>query len=759
VLLCTSLNAFSIQAAEDSVLLRGSAANQNLEEEGTRLPQPLSRRVQTGTSTTNRDDFLRTYFPNVDFGDSLTDDIDNLTLFRLFYQSWIRDTNFTNYSQGTCPADTNVVAAQQTNGDDAAASECLQPTGEPGAWVCRTLYDPVSGDPNKSSVCADPDLTLASDECGCCNASIDSDGTTDGGAAAVAAAVATSCPLQCTCPCNLQGRGDGTGALIRVLTGRVADIPGFERCMSINKATQLTGSNERYQCVETCSTTQQQQQQSRKRRRRRRTQGGTSVQLPDFNNINFGDFGSGNMGNNIFQPGLSVDDIAGAARNITGAFAGSASVGSGQVSGVNMAAGDVTVGGGGEGFADYFVNKTDGSVGTGVAFNSSSVNITISIDADGDGVQDVITGTDTGDDVNNAIDEIVDEVTDTIGGNDQGASTGEEVDGNIGDTVDEVTDNIGDGNTGDSIEEIIDEVIVGNTGGEDVNESIGDIADEVTGSLADGDLMNGTGDEVNDAIGEIIDEVSDSVGDVGNGDDSIQDIIDEVTNSTDGGEAGSGTTNDIIAGFRNDVLDSLASAATVARLDNDAFDFSVPGFVGDIFNGIDFQEFLNTLPDTTISTPSFDSIATSFGGLLQPNDSGRAGSYLYNLFAESWTAAQLFVDFSTCPAVGSEPVCEFNSDGDTGRWACRTLFHPVTGDPQPFSVCADARRALGTDECGCCGASCPTQCNCPCTVGENGMPGVQVIVGSLATCMTPAMALTLTARNPSFQCVQECTNL
>jgi hypothetical protein len=187
---------------------------------------------------------------------------------------------------------------------------------------------------------------------------------------------------------------------------------------------------------------------------------------------------------------------------------------------------------------------------------------------------------------------------------------------------------------------------------------------------------------------------------------------------------------------------------------------NVPGFIGEIFNGIDFQEFLYSLPQQ-FPVATFNQGAP-FGGILQADESGRPGGSLYNLFYQNWVEETLFVGFSTCPANDNEPECVVNSQGDTGRWTCRTLFHPVSGTPKSFSTCGIARRTLGTDECGCCGGACPIACTCPCNLrGRGDGTGVLVRVGAtLDSCMSPATALRFTERNPSsFQCIDECSSI
>jgi hypothetical protein len=186
---------------------------------------------------------------------------------------------------------------------------------------------------------------------------------------------------------------------------------------------------------------------------------------------------------------------------------------------------------------------------------------------------------------------------------------------------------------------------------------------------------------------------------------------------------------------------------------------NVPGFIGDIFNGIDFQEFLDSLPQQ-FPVANFGQDAP-FGGILQAGESGSPGGFLYNIFYQNWVEETLLSIFDLS-AVENEPECVVNSQGDPGQWTCRTLFHPVSGTPKSFSICGDARRTLDTDQCGCCGGACPTACTCPCNLRERGEgTGVLVKVGAtLNSCMSPAMALKFTERNPtSFQCIDECSSI
>ena len=60
-----------------------------------------------------------------------------------------------------------------------------------GTWVCRTLYNPITGSSRNHSVCIDhEDGALASDHCGCCEPE--------------------GCPAPCECTCD-----DGEGVLVK----------------------------------------------------------------------------------------------------------------------------------------------------------------------------------------------------------------------------------------------------------------------------------------------------------------------------------------------------------------------------------------------------------------------------------------------------------------------------------------------------------------------------------------------------------------
>jgi hypothetical protein len=71
------------------------------------------------------------------------------------------------------------------NTTDALVPDCAyNPMGDLGAWVCRTLYDPITGLPVTQSTCVDTDgKGLDSDTCGCCD---------------------SVCPVPCACACEIE---------------------------------------------------------------------------------------------------------------------------------------------------------------------------------------------------------------------------------------------------------------------------------------------------------------------------------------------------------------------------------------------------------------------------------------------------------------------------------------------------------------------------------------------------------------------------
>jgi hypothetical protein len=121
------------------------------------------------------------------------------------------------------------------------------------------------------------------------------------------------------------------------------------------------------------------------------------------------------------------------------------------------------------------------------------------------------------------------------------------------------------------------------------------------------------------------------------------------------------------------------------------------------------------------------------------------------------------VDISNaCTIIANEPLCAYNSNGDLGKWVCRTIFSPTTGRPKETSSCSDPQRALVTDQCGCCNGDCPiSPCRCPCDLRADGdNAGIRILVqegtATKERCLSPSNAIKLTTRYEKFQCIDDC---
>jgi hypothetical protein len=742
----TSSASASVPAEDNNTFLMNLLANMDVDVE-----------FITVTTTNNS-----TNSTNSTTGDALQEQQQQLelepnVLFRLFYQSWMTDTNFStvdaicaavavdnndaipvtslsevddgDVSSSLAQAAAAAATASDTNACLLSSNGAADSDGAIGSWVCRTLYDPVSGIPSVSSVCAVPEITLATDQCGCCdNENNDNDNN--------------SCPTpqeqrqqQCACPCNLGSQDGGTGGVLvqqQQSSTSTASPSSNDRCMRKSvAAARIAGNSERYTCVTTCA---QAQQLERRRRQQRRTQANFAIampampdfmpnfmQSPDF--INF---------NKSFDSLGSL--IAGSIPDVTN------TIGEGIIDAIG---GNVSAGGSAGGFGTAFITNADGSPNTaavGFATNSSSVIISSSITVTPAAGNNVNVG---GNAIGNASDT-ADAIQDTVDANADA----------IQDSTDEFIDNLNNGaasttNANRTIADIINDAIKD-------NESVVDdvvvptVADSVNEVVNDADEVAATGDASGEVNTTTIGDITEVVDNVGSGlESAIGDAIGSVV----------GNFQDVIQDFRDTIFDQISNFQAAPNLNN-VFDMNVPGFIGDIFNGIGFQDFLDSLPQQ-FPVANFGQDAP-FGGILQAGESGSSGGFLYKIFYQNWVEETLFVDFFTCPAVENEPECIVNSQGDTGRWTCRTLFHPVSGTPKSFSICGDARQTLGTDQCGCCGGACPAACTCPCNLrGRGEGTGVLVKVGAtLDSCMSPAMALKLTERNPnSFQCIDECSSI
>jgi hypothetical protein len=106
--------------------------------------------------------------------------------------------------------------------------DCALRNGELGAWLCRTIFDRLTGESDSWSTCGNATRALPSDACGCC----------DG-----------ECPDECTCGCPLDGVAD-TGVLVTMARPSGEEN---ERCLAPEKAISLIAKpGGRFQCVTEC---------------------------------------------------------------------------------------------------------------------------------------------------------------------------------------------------------------------------------------------------------------------------------------------------------------------------------------------------------------------------------------------------------------------------------------------------------------------------------------------------------------------------
>jgi hypothetical protein len=114
---------------------------------------------------------------------------------------------------------------------DPAEPACALMNGEAGTWLCRTLFEPTTGESESWSTCGNTTRALPLDECGCC------DGI---------------CPTPCTCDCVLEG-DSGAGVLVGFT--KQSGESGQE-CMVSEKAISVIAKpGGRAQCVTECPAT------------------------------------------------------------------------------------------------------------------------------------------------------------------------------------------------------------------------------------------------------------------------------------------------------------------------------------------------------------------------------------------------------------------------------------------------------------------------------------------------------------------------
>ena len=104
-----------------------------------------------------------------------------------------------------------------------------------GTWVCRTMYNPITGEVQKHhSVCVDDRHALITDKCGCC----DPEG----------------CPKPCSCSCG----EDGHGVLVDITPPKNDDEMDksegttFTKCVPSELAISAIAMTDRVQCHASC---------------------------------------------------------------------------------------------------------------------------------------------------------------------------------------------------------------------------------------------------------------------------------------------------------------------------------------------------------------------------------------------------------------------------------------------------------------------------------------------------------------------------
>jgi hypothetical protein len=106
--------------------------------------------------------------------------------------------------------------------------DCALRNGELGAWLCRSIFDPLTGESDSWSTCGNATRALPLDDCGCC----------DG-----------ECPVECTCGCPVEGVADA-GVLVTMARPSGEEN---ERCLAPEKAISLIAKpGGRFQCVTEC---------------------------------------------------------------------------------------------------------------------------------------------------------------------------------------------------------------------------------------------------------------------------------------------------------------------------------------------------------------------------------------------------------------------------------------------------------------------------------------------------------------------------
>jgi hypothetical protein len=100
-------------------------------------------------------------------------------------------------------------------------------------------------------------------------------------------------------------------------------------------------------------------------------------------------------------------------------------------------------------------------------------------------------------------------------------------------------------------------------------------------------------------------------------------------------------------------------------------------------------------------------------------------------------------DAEACGDATEEEDGCVTSFGQQGVWVCRTLHNPFTGTSSSHNVCANPNFVFAdSDECGCCGGTCPSPCECSCDLNEEDDQAGVLVKGIFFTwCKDPKWAL------------------
>jgi hypothetical protein len=130
-----------------------------------------------------------------------------------------------NYVTNQCPVSLKKVKYQESTSSVSSSSssssyepECILENDQRGSWICRTLYDVVTGIPTSFSACIDPEHSLETDTCGCCH---------------------QTCPDPILCPCDLLNEKDQQGVYVMNVMDDIKPTTMVTTNVRTNEATSL----------------------------------------------------------------------------------------------------------------------------------------------------------------------------------------------------------------------------------------------------------------------------------------------------------------------------------------------------------------------------------------------------------------------------------------------------------------------------------------------------------------------------------------